>query len=122
MNVKRKGSAGERELCEYLTAAGFPAHRNEQRYQGGYNNPDISAEGLEALHIECKRVEKLNVNEAMRQAAADAAGKTPVVMHRRNREQWLITLRLDDFLKGRVENGSIYRSASADSCGSSGNT
>ena len=73
MNVKRKGSAGERELCEYLTAAGFPAHRNEQRYDGGYNNPDVSAEGLEALHIECKRVEKLNVNEAMRQAAADAA-------------------------------------------------
>lgn len=105
MNSKRKGSAGERELCEYLTAAGFPAHRNEQRYEGGYNNPDVSAEGLEALHIECKRVEKLNVNEAMRQAAADAAGKTPVVMHRRNREQWLITLKLDDFLKGSVLNG-----------------
>lgn len=113
MNSKRKGSAGERELCEYLTAAGFPACRNDQRYTGGYDNPDISAQGLESLHIECKRVEKLNVNEAMKQAAADAAGKTPVVMHRRNREAWLITMRLDDYLKGRVENG-IDRTAGAE--------
>lgn len=105
MNSKRKGSAGERELCEYLTAAGFPAHRNDQMYTGGNNNPDVSAEGLESLHIECKRVEKLNVNEAMRQAAADAAGKIPVVMHRRNREAWLITLRLDDYLKGAAIHG-----------------
>ena len=106
MNSKRKGSAGERELCEYLTAAGYPARRNEQRYIGGFNNPDVSAEGLEQLHIECKRVEKLNINEAMRQAIADSAEKTPVVMHRRNREQWLITMRLDDYLKGGAINGS----------------
>ena len=66
MNSKRKGSAGERELCEYLTAAGFPAHRNEQRYTGGKGNPDIDAEGLEQLHIEVKRVEKLSVQEAVK--------------------------------------------------------
>ena len=35
MNPKRKGSAGERELAAYLTAEGFPAHRNDQRYVGG---------------------------------------------------------------------------------------
>ena len=100
MNGKRKGRAGERELCEYLTAAGFPAHRNEQRYTGGRDNPDIDAEGLEQLHIECKRVEKLNVSAAMKQAEADAVNRTPVVIHRRNREPWLITMRLQDFLRG----------------------
>lgn len=100
MNSKRKGSAGERELCEYLTAAGYPAHRNEQRYTGGNGNPDVDAEGLEALHIECKRVEKLNVIEAMHQSERDAAGRIPVVMHRRNREPWYITMRLSDFLAG----------------------
>ena len=100
MNSKRKGSAGERELCEYLTAAGFPAHRNEQKYTGGKGNPDIDAEGLEQLHIEVKRVEKLNVSAAMRQAEADAESRTPVVIHRRNREQWLITMRLQDYLQG----------------------
>ena len=101
MNSKRKGSAGERELCEYLTAAGFPAHRNEQRYTGGKGNPDIDAEGLESLHIEVKRVEKLNVSAAMQQAGRDAVNRIPVVVHRRNREQWLITLRLDDYLQSR---------------------
>lgn len=98
MNSKAKGSAGERELCEYLTRAGYPARRNDQRYMGGYDNPDISARGLEHLHIEVKRVERLNVTEAMHQAERDAAGKTPVVMHRRNREPWLITMRLADYL------------------------
>ena len=63
MNSKAKGSAGERELCEYLTEAGYPAHRNDQRYTGGKGNPDIDAEGLETLHIECKRVEHLNIAE-----------------------------------------------------------
>lgn len=99
MNSKRKGSAGERELCEYLTAEGFPAHRNEQRYTGGKGNPDIDAEGLEQLHIEVKRCEKLNVSAAMQQAQADAVNRIPVVAHRRSREKWLITMQLQDFLR-----------------------
>ena len=100
MNSKRKGSAGERELCEYLTAAGFPAHRNDQRFTGGRGNPDIDAEGLEGFHIEVKRVERLNVSEAMRQAERDAVNRKPVVVHRRNREGWLVTMKLSDLIDG----------------------
>ena len=98
MNSKAKGSAGERELCVWLTAHGYPARRNEQRYTGGKGNPDVSVEGLEGYHFEVKRVEKLNVSEAMRQAEADADGRIPAVVHRRNREPWLITMRLDDWI------------------------
>ena len=98
MNSKAKGTRGENELREYLTAAGYPAHRNDQRYEGGYNKPDITAQGLEHLHIECKRVEKLNITDAMQQAQRDAAGRTPVVIHRKNRAEWLITMRLMDYL------------------------
>ena len=100
VNGKRKGSAGERELCAYLTANGFPASRNDQTYIGGKGNPDVAAEGLDAYHIEVKRVEHLNLCAAMEQAEHDAAGKIPVVVHRRNRRPWLITLKLSDFLKG----------------------
>ena len=100
MNSKHKGSEGERELCAYLTHAGYPAHRNEQRFVGGRGNPDVTAEGLENLHIEVKRVEHLNIGAAMAQATADAAGRTPVVIHRRNRQPWLITMKLSDYLKG----------------------
>lgn len=96
---KRKGSAGERELCRILTDAGFPAERNDQRLVGGLANPDISAEGLQSFHIEVKRVERLNIHSAMNQAIRDADGeKTPVVMHRRNGEPWLATLTLKAFL------------------------
>lgn len=99
MNSKAKGSAGERELCAYLTGEGFPAHRNDQRYSGGHGNPDISAEGLDAYHIEVKCVERLNIGEAMKQAEGDAAGRVPVVMHRRSRQPWLVTMHLTDWLK-----------------------
>lgn len=99
MNGKRKGSGGERELCAYLTSMGFPARRNDQRFTGGHGNPDVAAGGLGWLHIECKRVEHLNLGAAMAQAERDAAGKIPVVIHRQNRRPWRITLNLSDFLK-----------------------
>lgn len=99
MNSKAKGSAGERELAAFLTAAGFPAHRSDQRFTGGENNPDVAAEGLEAYHIECKRCEKLNLGAAMEQAVHDAHGKTPIVIHRWNRQPWLVTMALDKWLE-----------------------
>lgn len=102
MNSKVKGSRGERELCAFLTGEGYPAHRNDQRFIGGHGNPDISAEGLEPYHIEVKRCEHLNLGAAMEQAVHDADGKIPVVMHRRNRQPWLVTLKLTDFLKGGI--------------------
>ena len=101
MNSKAKGSAGERELCMWLTAHGYPARRNEQRYIGGKGNADVVAEGLERFHFEVKRVERLNVPAAMQQAERDADGRIPAVVHRRNRAPWLITMRLEDWIKGQ---------------------
>lgn len=101
MNSKRKGSAGERELLAILKEHGFPdAVRNDQMYIGGLNNPDISASfhGI-PLHIEVKRVERLNITNAVIQAVYDADGAAfPVVVHRTNRQPWLVTFRLSDFL------------------------
>ena len=97
MNSKRKGSAGERELCGLLQGAGFTeAHRNNQQYIGGLENPDISTPGL---HWEVKRAERFNAYEAMEQAEKDANGKkTPIVAHRRNRKPWLVVMKLEDWL------------------------
>lgn len=101
MNSKAKGSAGERELCMWLTAHSYPARRNEQRYIGGKGNADVVAEGLERFHFEVKRVERLNVPAAMQQAERDADGRIPAVVHRRNRAPWLITMHLEDWIKGQ---------------------
>jgi len=55
---------------------------------------------LPQVFAEVKRVERLNVPLAMKTAhtQASAAGKTPVLFHRRDREEWLVTIRLADML------------------------
>lgn len=58
--------------------------------------------GLPGIHIECKRVEKLNIHTAMEQAKAEAAKRhdgVPTVFHRRDRTEWLVTMRLEDWLE-----------------------
>ena len=96
MNSARKGFAGERELVVKLADLGFEAERNIQRYVGGRGNPDISLPGI---HLEVKRTEKLRLHDAMIQATMDSrpTGDTPVVMSRRNRDRWLVTMYLDDW-------------------------
>ena len=80
-----------------LEARGLRAVRNDQTFVGGKENPDISLPGI---HLEVKRVEALRLSEALKQAEADAApGTLPVVMHRRNRGQWVALMGLDSFLE-----------------------
>ena len=62
--------------------------------------PDLT--GLPGIHIEVKRVEKLNVCEAMEQSIRDSermGDGVPALFHRRNRKPWLVTMRLEDWLQ-----------------------
>nr|DAK91592.1 MAG TPA: HOLLIDAY JUNCTION RESOLVASE HOMOLOGOUS RECOMBINATION [Caudoviricetes sp.] len=96
MNSRQKGAAGERELAKALRLHGFETRRGQQ-YCG--SNGDADVVGLPGVHIECKRVERLNLEDAMAQSRADARpGEIPVVMHRKNNCKWLVTLSLDDFM------------------------
>ena len=96
MNSKRKGNSGEKELLTILQAAGIEAHRNDQTFVGGKDNPDIACSvGGVSFHVECKRTEKLSLYEAMEQAERDAAvDSVPVVVHRRSRKPWLVVVPL----------------------------
>ena len=104
MNSRDKGARGERELAHYLQERGFSARRGQQ-FSGA--NGDADVEGLEGVHIECKRVEKLNIDEAMEQSIRDAYADSikqgreiiPTVFHRRNGKKWKVTMLADDFLK-----------------------
>ena len=94
---QRKGADGERELAAALRRYGYEIKRGGSLTFGEV--PDLS--GLPGVHIEVKRVERLNITAAMEQAAKDAGrfkDGAPVVFHRRNRQPWLVTLRLDDFM------------------------
>lgn len=95
-NSRAKGAAGERELAKKLREFGVNARRGQQ-YSGA--NGDADVVGLEGVHIECKRVERLNIDNAMQQSINDARElELPVVMHRRNGKRWLVTMTLDDFM------------------------
>ena len=73
---QRKGAEGERELAR------------------------VMAVGLPGIHIECKRVERLNLHDAMAQAERDSErfqDGVPAVFHRRSRSPWLVTMKLEDW-------------------------
>lgn len=95
---QRKGADGERELAAILRGYGYEIARGGSLSFGEV--PDLT--GLPGVHIECKRVERLNVPEAMQQTIRDAErfqDGVPALFHRRNRQPWLVTLRLEDFMK-----------------------
>lgn len=97
-NGNMKGKVGERELAAKIREAGFDARRAQQ-FCGAAGDEDIQ-HSIPGVYIECKRVEKLNVLRAYKQALSDSkgTGKIATVMHRCNRSPWMVTLSLDDFL------------------------
>jgi len=98
INSRAKGQKGELELSHYLNEKGYSARRGQQ-FSGGADSPDVICPSL-PFHIECKRVERLKLYEALKQAMRDSEGgdKVPTVWHRKNREEWVVILRADDFL------------------------
>lgn len=71
---RRKGKVGEREIVNALKAAGFEAAHRSAQYCGNTGDaPDV--EGLPGVHIEVKRVERLNLRKAYEQAVNDSKKK-----------------------------------------------
>lgn len=99
MNSRRKGAAGERELARLLrNEYGYKDAKRGQQYCGINGNADV-VDALPGIHIECKRVERLSIYEAMAQAKRDAReDELPVVFHRKNHSDWLVVMTLDDWM------------------------
>jgi len=97
MNSREKGKRGELEAAHILKEYGYDARRSQQ-YAG--INSDADVVGLPRIHLEIKRVEKLNVDDALSQSIRDAKDEeVPVVMHRKNRTEWKITMRFADWIE-----------------------
>jgi Holliday junction resolvase len=96
LNSRTKGKVGEREWAEFLRLYGFDARRGQQ-FSGGNESPDVVCDGL-PIHWEVKRVQNLNLAAAYAQARRDAPqDKAPIVAHRKNRGEWMVTLSAADF-------------------------
>lgn len=99
INSKAKGAAGERELANLLREHGYKEAKRSVQYCGANGDADV-IDALAGIHIECKRKERLNINEAIEQAQADAReGEKPAVFHRKNRKPWLVTMLFEDWLE-----------------------
>ena len=91
-----KGARGEREWRNVLRSL-FRCDTAERGCQraGGPHSPDV-INGIPGTHAEVKRVERLRLYEAMEQASGDAGDSIPYVASKRNRGEWLITVRAED--------------------------
>jgi len=97
INSKDKGARGERELANKLKEYGYDCRRGQQ-YCGA--NGDADVVGLDGVHIEVKRTERLSLYDALAQAKHDAReGEMPVVMHRKNNCEWVVIQPLEDWIE-----------------------
>ena len=89
---REKGANAERECAKILNAHGINARRGQV-----FNHEEDIVTDL-PLHLEIKRQETTKIHEWMKQSTEQCRGKIPTVVHRRSREDWLITMRFEDFL------------------------
>lgn len=100
INSKDKGARFERQLAGIFRDYGYSDARRTAQYCG--NTGDASdVVGLPEIHVEAKHQEKMRLYDWMEQAKRDAAGtgEKPVVFHKKNHAEVLVTMRLDDFME-----------------------
>lgn len=97
INSRQKGKRGELEIAHIMQEYGYDARRGQQ-FSGLQGDADVV--GVPHLHLEIKRVQALNLDKAMEQSARDSReGEIPVVVHRKDRQEWRVTLTLKDFME-----------------------
>lgn len=95
-----KGKRFERQLAGIFREYGYADSRRTAQYCG--NTGDASdVVGLPGIHVEAKHVEQMRLYEWMDQAKRDAAGtgEKPVVFHKRNNHEILVTMQIDTFFE-----------------------
>ena len=100
-NSRRKGSAGELEAAKALNDVLPHAQaRRAQQYCGHETAADLVCEGLDGVMVEVKRRQSMNIHKVMAESLAHCTeAMLPVILHRKNGEEWLLTIRLEDLPK-----------------------
>ena len=101
VNSKQKGARFERLLASKFREYGYSDSRRTAQYCG--NTGDASdVIGLPGIHVEAKHQERMQLYDWMDQAKRDAKaggeGRLPVVFHKKNNADILVTMTLDDWM------------------------
>lgn len=95
-----KGKRFERDIANFFKNYGITARRTAQYC--GKTGQAGDVEGVPGVHIECKAVEKLNLEAAYQQSVRDAEaadkGEYPIVIHKKSRKPAMVTMALDDWI------------------------
>lgn len=111
INSRQKGARAEREIAKILREHGYKDARRGQQYCGTAGDADVI--GLPGYHLEIKHVEKLNLESAWQQSVRDAKeNEIPIVIHKKNRTPWKVTMLFDDFLE-LAKDGDNYCNGAA---------
>lgn len=99
-NSRKKGSRGELEAAHELNAVlpGAQARRAQQ-YSGTEGTSDLIAPGIPGLWLEVKRRQSLNLQRVIEESLGNCGQLAPVVLHRKDNAEWLITFRVSDIPK-----------------------
>ena len=95
---RQKGKRAEREAAAALSDLLGVSVRRSQQYAGGVDSADVIGVADDRLHIEVKHQERMHLYDWMGQSIGDAGPKCPIVLHRANRKDWLVSVRLSDLV------------------------
>lgn len=90
---KDKGARFERLIAKDIGA------RRGQVFNGEDDVVTSPDSPYDRYHIECKHQETTKIHDWMRQSIEAAKGKMPIVVHKRNRDDILVTMLWEDFKK-----------------------
>lgn len=98
INSRQKGKRGELEAAAEWNRLVPNAHaRRSQQHSGTESASDLISPGTPHLWMEVKRVEKgLNLHAVMEKSREQCGELCPVVLHRKNETEWLVTFPLED--------------------------
>lgn len=97
INSKVKGKRSELDWAKLCREYGFDCRRTSQYCGNTGEAADVV--GIPGIHQEVKWVESLNLRKAMQQAENDCGENVPIVAHKKNGKEWLVTMRAVDWLE-----------------------
>lgn len=123
-NSRQKGKRGELDAADTLRRLFSWTARRTQQFKGTSDSSDVEVSETPDAFWEVKREERLNIFKALATAVAEAGRKLPILLHRRNNTEWLVTVRLVDLARladvvreGQERSGRITPEGESDGSG-----